>query len=62
MAVFLMFVGTALFGVVTEGIAAYYVEGTREGEETVTTKDLTGKLKRLEARLVSLQQERGDPS
>ncbi len=50
-AVFLMFIGIALFGVLTAGVAAYFVEGTREGEETTTIKDLMAKLEEVDSRL-----------
>lgn len=59
-AVFLMFVGIALFGVLTAGIAAYFVEGTNEGEDTVTMKELMAKLEEMDARVESLQKERID--
>ncbi len=59
-AVFLMFVGIALFGVLTAGIAAYFVEGTNEGEETVTMKELMAKLEEMDARIESLQKDRID--
>lgn len=61
-AVFLMFVGIALFGVLTAGIAAYFVEGTNEGEEAVTMKELMAKLEEMDARLESLQKQRSDRS
>lgn len=50
-AVLLMVVGIALFGMLTAGIAAYFVEGAREGEETVTLKEVLARLDALDARL-----------
>ncbi len=49
MAVFLMIVGIALFGVLTAGVAAYFVKGSEEPEQGVTTADLMAKLEALEA-------------
>jgi voltage-gated potassium channel len=50
-AVALMAIGIALFGMLTAGIAAYFVEGSGREEEGVTTKALMVKLEALEARL-----------
>ncbi len=50
-AVFLMVVGIALFGLLTAGVAAYFIEGAGGDEQGVTTRDLMLKLEALEARL-----------
>jgi voltage-gated potassium channel len=50
-AVFLMIVGIALYGTITAGVAAYFVEGAGQGEAGVTTRDLMQKLDALETRL-----------
>ena len=50
-AVFLMVIGIALYGMITAGVAAYFVEGPGQNEAGVTTRDLMHKLDALEARL-----------
>ncbi len=57
-AVFLMVVGIALFGVLTAGVAAYFVKGSEEPEQGVTTADLMAKLDTLEARINEMARER----
>ncbi len=57
-AVFLMVVGIALFGVLTAGVAAYFVKGSEEPEQGITTADLMAKLEALEVRIEEMSRER----
>jgi voltage-gated potassium channel len=57
-AVFLMVVGIALFGMLTAGVAAYFVKGSEEPDGGVTTADLMAKLEALEKRIEDLGPER----
>jgi voltage-gated potassium channel len=51
-ATFLMVLGITLFGVLTAGLAAFFVEGSaEEGSEGVTTRDVLDKLEALERRV-----------
>lgn len=50
-AVFLMLVGISLFGVLTAGIAAYFVEGAAQQEESSESEELSKRLERIEARI-----------
>lgn len=59
-AVFLMVLGIALFGMLTASIAAYFVEGAGKSEQDVTLQDLMDKLDRLEAQIEELRSERNE--
>jgi voltage-gated potassium channel len=50
-AVFLMLIGISLFGVLTAGIAAYFVEDAAQKEEESKSKELSKRLERIEARI-----------
>ncbi|MDP9378631.1 MAG: potassium channel family protein [Chloroflexota bacterium] len=54
-AVFLMVIGIALFGMFTAAIAAYFVDRSAKPEDTITLRDLMDKLDKLEARVEELQ-------
>lgn len=61
-AVFLMIVGIALFGVLTAATAAYFVEGAGKPNQDTTLNDLMIKLESLEAQFQELRDERKDPA
>ncbi len=44
--------------VLTAGVAAYFVKGSEEPEQGVTTADLMAKLEALEARINEMARER----
>lgn len=50
-AVFLMLVGISLFGVLTAGIAAYFVETTSEEEKGIEMRNITERMNQLEQRI-----------
>ena len=56
-AVFLMVVGVAVFGVLTASIAAFFVEQRHDAEERVTNADLLTELQTLGRRLDDLERQ-----
>jgi voltage-gated potassium channel len=50
-AVVLMLVGISLFGVLTAGIAAYFVEDAAQKEEESKSEELSKRLERIEAHI-----------
>ncbi len=61
-AVFLMVIGIALFGTLTAGIAAYFVQGDAAPEKGVTTEELMEKLKDLEELVWELRKQQREDS
>lgn len=54
-AVFLMLIGITLFGMITAGLAAYFVEGTEAAERDVTIHNLSEQLEMLRSEIADMR-------